>query len=291
MLLSMTGYGRATQTYREKTITVELRALNGKFSDLRFKIPQNYREKEPLIRRLVMDKVHRGKVDMLLEISSDQGDDGYGLNKALFRKYYQELNSITDELGMSKADMLSAILRIPNVVSAAEGTVDDDEWKAVQRVIRASLDTFAAFRKTEGDALEADMRLRIETIQKTLEQVNPFDLDRQERLRKRLRQRFEEYKSNDTVDENRFEQELIYYFEKLDLNEEKVRLAQHCKHFLEVLNIKQEIKGKKLNFISQEIGREINTMGAKAHSSDIQRLVVVMKDELEKIKEQSANIV
>lgn len=287
----MTGYGRATHHYNDKTIKVELRALNGKFSDLRFKIPQNYREKEPLIRRLVMDRVHRGKVDLLLEISSEQGAEGFGLNKGLFKAYYHELNTLADELSIPKTDMLSAILRIPNVVGAAEGTIEEEEWAAVQQAINTALDTFVDFRKTEGDALAADLRLRIETIQATLEQVNPFDKDRQERLRQRLRQRFEEYKSNETVDENRFEQELIYYFEKLDLNEEKVRLAQHCKHFLEVLSKSKEIKGKKLNFISQEIGREINTMGAKAHSADIQRLVVAMKDELEKIKEQSANIV
>lgn len=291
MLLSMTGYGRASKTYKDKTIKVELRALNGKFSDLRFKIPQNYREKEALIRRLVMDKVHRGKVDLTIEISSDQGDDGYGLNKALFRKYYRELNELSGELNIPQTDMLSAILRIPNVVAAAEGTVEEEEWEAVKAALNEALDLFRQFRKMEGEALEKDMELRIKTIAENLEQINPFDAERQDRLRKRLRQRFEEYQSNDTVDENRFEQELIYYFEKLDLNEEKVRLAQHCKYFLEVLAKKQDVKGKKLNFISQEIGREINTMGAKAHSSDIQRLVVVMKDELEKIKEQSANIV
>lgn len=291
MLLSMTGYGRATHSYKEKTITVELRALNGKFSDLRFKIPQNYREKEPFIRKIVMDKVQRGKVDLLLEVTSQQGDDGYGLNKGLFRKYHQELNALADELDIPKTDMLSAILRIPNIVSAEEGSVEKEEWEAVTATMKAALETFHAFRATEGEALEKDLRLRITNIQEALAQVDPFDKERQEHLRKRLRQRFEEYKSNESVDENRFEQELIYYFEKLDLNEEKVRLAQHCKHFLEVLNKQQDIKGKKLNFISQEIGREINTMGAKAHSSDIQRLVVAMKDELEKIKEQSANIV
>ncbi|MEM9990146.1 MAG: YicC/YloC family endoribonuclease [Bacteroidota bacterium] len=291
MLLSMTGYGRASQMYRNKKITVELRALNGKFSDLRFKVPQNYREKEAIIRRTVMDKVHRGKLDLLIEVTSQQGDDGYGLNKALFRKYHQELNQLAEELQIPKTDMLSSILRIPNVVAAAEGTIDEEEWKAVQQVMNAALAKFQQFRASEGEALKRDMRLHVETIMENLAAINPFDTERQDRLRKRLRQRFEDYKSNETVDENRFEQELIYYFEKMDLNEEKVRLAQHCKYFLEVLDKSHEIKGKKLNFISQEIGREINTMGAKAHSSDIQRLVVVMKDELEKIKEQSANIV
>lgn len=287
----MTGYGRVAKAYKDKTITIEVRSLNSKFTDVRLKVPQNYKEKEAEIRKMIADKAERGKLDVNIDISSHQGDEAYGLNKALFRKYFQELKELSIELGMGQDDMLQAILKLPNVVATEEGEISEDEWKAVQGAIEEVLQKFQSFRAAEGNAMEKDLVIRIEKITSLLSQLDPFEEERVQKLRQRLKQNLEEYVQKEKIDENRFEQEIIYYLEKIDITEEKVRLEQHCKYFLEELNKKQTIKGRKLSFISQEMGREINTMGAKAYSSNIQRLVVGMKDELEKIKEQVANSV
>ncbi len=287
----MTGYGRVAKAYKDKTITIEVRSLNSKFTDVRLKVPQNYKEKEAEIRKMIADKAERGKLDVNIDISSHQGDEAYGLNKALFRKYFQELKELSIELGMGQDDMLQAILKLPNVVATEEGEISEDEWKAVQGAIEEVLQKFQSFRAAEGNAMEKDLVIRIEKITSLLSQLDPFEEERVQKLRQRLKQNLEEYVQKEKIDENRFEQEIIYYLEKIDITEEKVRLEQHCKYFLEELNKNQTIKGRKLSFISQEMGREINTMGAKAYSSNIQRLVVGMKDELEKIKEQVANSV
>ena len=287
----MTGYGRVSHTYGEKTINVEIRSLNSKFTDIRIKLPQNYREKESDVRRIVTERVDRGKVDLNIDVSSHQGDDEYGLNEPLFRKYHRELSKLSAELGIPSGDMLQAILRLPNVVASAAGTVSAEEWKALMGALNAAIDNFEKFRSAEGGAMEDDMRLRVNNILEFLGQLNPYEEERIARMRQRMHQNLEEYLGKDKIDENRFEQEILFYLEKIDITEEKVRLEQHCKYYLEELDKKKVSKGRKLSFISQEMGREINTMGAKAYSSEIQRLVVGMKDELEKIKEQVANSV
>jgi uncharacterized protein (TIGR00255 family) len=287
----MTGYGRATKSFRNKTIMVEIRSLNSKYSDLRIKIPQHYREHETVLRRIVTDGTQRGKVDMNIELKSLQGDDEFGLNKPLFRRYYKELSELGQELNMEGGDLFQAILRIPNVVSSGLESIDDEEWQALLDTLNEAMDNFRKFRETEGQALAVDLQQRINIIMELLVQTSPFEQERVEKLRQRLYQNLEDYLGKENVDENRFEQEILFYLEKMDINEEKVRLEQHCKFFLEEMAKKATSKGRKLSFISQEIGREINTLGAKAYSSDIQRLVVGMKDELEKIKEQVANIV
>lgn len=291
MLLSMTGYGRATGTFREKTITIEVRALNSKFTDVRFKIPQNYRERETTFRKIVTDKAERGKIDLLIDVKSDSGDDEYGLNHALFKRYYAELSSLARELSLPQSDILQAIMRIPNVVSAAENSVDDEEWVFIEKLLKEALNNFTKFRHSEGVAMETDLTLRVNNIATLLESLQPFEEERVVRLRQRLDQTLQDHLAKENIDENRFEQELLFYMEKMDVTEEKVRLGQHCKYFIEQLEQKSTLKGRKLSFISQEMGREINTLGAKAYSSDIQRVVVEMKDELEKIKEQVANCV
>jgi len=187
--------------------------------------------------------------------------------------------------------MLQAILRIPNVVTSDAETIDEEEWKEVYKALELAMDKFQKYRATEGGAMEEDMNMRVDNIAALLQQLDPHEKERVERLRQRMYQNLEDYLGKDKVDENRFEQEILFYLEKIDITEEKVRLEQHCKYFKEELSKKQPLKGRKLSFISQEMGREINTMGAKAYSSDIQRLVVGMKDELEKIKEQVANSV
>jgi uncharacterized protein (TIGR00255 family) len=292
MLLSMTGYGKASNVYKGKKINVEMRTLNGRNTDVRFKMPQNYREKEHLLRRIVLDKARRGKIEAGVEVITDGGNDAYGLNQALFTKYYEELTSLSQSLNLPQGDMMTAILRIPNVVMAEEGTLSEEEWRVVESTFNEALTHLEQFREAEGEALAKDLIQRVEIIQRTLEQIAPHEADRIVQVRERLQSRVDEYLNKEEMDENRFEQEILFYLEKMDINEEKVRLAQHCKYFLEVLRKKDTVvKGKKLGFISQEIGREINTMGAKANSHGIQRLVVEMKDELEKIKEQVLNVV
>ena len=289
MLLSMTGYGRVSRNYRDKTIIVEIRSLNSKFTDLRLKAPQHYKEKEPDIRKILTERLERGKIDFALEINSSTGEDGFALNIPLFKRYVTELRQLSAELKVETGDLLQAVLRLPNVVATANDEIEEQEWENVFSAIKEAIEQFEQFRASEGKVLQEELRSRIVLIQENLEKVGPLEGERVVRMRQRLHQNLEESLGKEKIDENRFEQEIIHYLEKLDITEEKVRLAQHCKYFIEELTQQGTQKGRKLSFISQEIGREINTLGAKAYSSEIQRLVVVMKDELEKIKEQVAN--
>ena len=289
MLLSMTGYGRVSRNYRDKTIIVEIRSLNSKFTDLRLKTPQHYKEKEPDIRKILTERLERGKIDFTLELNSSTGEDGFALNIPLFKRYVTELRQLSAELKVETGDLLQAVLRLPNVVATANDEIEEQEWENVFSAIKEAIEQFEQFRASEGKVLQEELRSRIVLIQENLEKVGPLEGERVVRMRQRLHQNLEESLGKEKIDENRFEQEIIHYLEKLDITEEKVRLAQHCKYFIEELTQQGTQKGRKLSFISQEIGREINTLGAKAYSSEIQRLVVVMKDELEKIKEQVAN--
>ncbi len=291
MLLSMTGFGRATKNFGNKTIEVEIRSLNSKLGDLRFRMPGNYKEKELELRKLLTDVAERGKIDVNIYIRSLQGDDDFSLNTALFRRYYTELRALADELGIEKADILQAIMRIPSVVGSADGIIDPDEWQALLDTMQAALNDFVAFRKVEGAAMSVELRSRIEIIAELLTRVEPFEKDRIEKYRTRIEQNLADFLGKENVDRNRFEQEVIFYIEKIDITEEKVRLDQHLKYFIEQFTGQNSAKGRTLNFIAQEIGREINTLGSKAYSADIQRIVVQMKDELEKIKEIVANLV
>jgi uncharacterized protein (TIGR00255 family) len=285
----MTGYGRVSRNYRDKTIIVEIRSLNSKFTDLRLKAPQHYKEKEPDIRKILTERLERGKIDFALEINSSTGEDGFALNIPLFKRYVTELRQLSAELKVETGDLLQAVLRLPNVVATANDEIEEQEWDNVFSAIKEAIEQFEQFRASEGKVLQEELRSRVVLIQENLEKVGPLEGERVVRMRQRLHQNLEESLGKEKIDENRFEQEIIHYLEKLDITEEKVRLAQHCKYFIEELSQPGTQKGRKLSFISQEIGREINTLGAKAYSSEIQRLVVVMKDELEKIKEQVAN--
>lgn len=291
MVLSMTGYGQASNQFKDKTIRVEIKSLNGKTSDIRCKVPGSYKEKEIQLRKNLMDKAYRGKFDFTLTVESDKGDDEYGLNKALFRKYYTELRELQEELNIESGDIIQSILRIPNVVGAVNEEVDEEEWTAVMKTTDEAINALNNFRAEEGKAAESDLKTAATAITDLLKKVEPFEVERIETLKERFRKNLEEFQTDEQVDRNRFEQEIIYYLEKLDINEEKVRLAQHCKYFNEVLASGKPAIGKKLGFIAQEMGREINTLGAKANDKNIQQMVVSMKDALEKIKEQVANIV
>ncbi len=292
MLLSMTGYGRASRKLDEKSVIVEMKSLNSKYLDLKTRLPQGFHDKEMVIRQMLTKAAKRGKIDISVEIQQQGTEHDMLFNKDLFAAYYKQLKAIKEELGISDhADLVQSIMRIPNVTSSGEGNIDDKVWQLVQDTIKDAVTAFNIFRKAEGDVTEQDFRLRVSNIQKLLKELAPFEAPRIERLRERYKQQLSELKLQNGFDENRFEQEIIFYIEKLDLSEEKLRLEQHCDYFIEQLDdTKLKIKGKKLNFISQEMGREINTLGSKANNADIQRIVVQMKDELEKIKEQTANI-
>lgn len=291
MLLSMTGFGKATSAYAEKTIDIEIRSLNSKMTETRFRLPNNYREREFELRKLLTDAAERGKIDVNINIRSQFGDEGFALNTALFRRYYTELKSLADELSIDNADILQSVMRIPSVVGAADTEINPSEWQAVTDTMKLAIQDFMQFRKQEGQAMGNELRQRVDSIMTLLVQVPPFEAMRIEKIRQRMTQNLEEFLGKENVDRNRFEQEVIFYLEKIDITEEKVRLEQHCRYFIEQLEDTNSQKGRTLNFISQEIGREINTLGAKAYSADIQRLVVQMKDELEKVKEIVANLV
>jgi uncharacterized protein (TIGR00255 family) len=290
MLRSMTGFGRANGNYQDKTIMVELRSLNSKVTDLKLRYPSDYRDKELEIRRLVNDHATRGKIDFVLEVQNADGAATVSLNEPLFRGYFLALSKLADDLDMSKADLLPTIMRIPNVVATQSSESNEEEWEYIQTIILQALKALEAFRKQEGKTIATDLRQRVETIKLLLQQVTPYEQERFARMRERLRTNMEEIFGKENIDTNRFEQELIYYLEKMDMSEEKQRLAQHCHYFIEQMAAENSSNGRTLTFITQEMGREINTLGAKAYDAEIQRMVVQMKDELEKIKEQLANV-
>jgi uncharacterized protein (TIGR00255 family) len=290
MLLSMTGFGRLKCSWQNKTIIVEIKSLNSKSFDLRNKTPQNYRNKEADIRKILNEKFERGKIDLILEIQSESDEPQNLINKVLFEKYYRELNQLKNDLGIGDVDFFQSILRLPNIVETGEEEFSEEEWEKVLQTIYDCIEELNSYREKEGQSIETDMKLRIQHIQEFLSSVPFFEQERIQRVKDRLRENLALYEGREKVDENRFEQEIIYFLEKMDITEEKLRLSQNCTYFLDELSKPEKSKGRKLGFISQEIGREINTLGAKANHADIQKLVISMKDELEKIKEQVANV-
>lgn len=291
MLHSMTGYGRATGNYGDKTIDIEIRSVNSKGADFRLRIPNNYKDKEGYFRRLLQEKAERGKVDVVIEVTSPYGEEQYSLNKLLFKKYYEEVRDTLANIGGKEEGIANAILRIPNILTLEEVEQDPQEWAVISETFESAMDAFVKYRMEEGRILLDDFQVRVENILVKLDEVEPYEVERVPRMKEKLQQLLQTQFTPEQIDQNRFEQELIFYFERYDITEEKVRLRQHCDYFMDELNSQEHAKGRKLNFISQEMGREINTLGSKANHSEIQRIVVIMKDELEKIKEQLANIV
>jgi uncharacterized protein (TIGR00255 family) len=290
MLLSMTGYGRASGAIGDKALAVEVRALNSKITDIKLRLPGDFKEREIELRKLIADHAERGKLDVVLDIQQADGATSVNINASLFKGYYREISRLIQETGIPQGDVLQSILRIPNVIAMPVGEINEAEWQAICDTVTQALDQLKLFRRHEGKALEADLRVRVANILLALSDAGAFEIERINRMRERLRNNLEEFVGKENVDQNRYEQEILYYIEKMDITEEKVRLEQHCKHFLEQVDNKQISGGRTLGFLSQEMGREINTLGAKAYDADIQRLVVNMKDELEKIKEQLANV-
>jgi uncharacterized protein (TIGR00255 family) len=291
MIKSMTGYGIASFDSGRTKYTVEIKSLNSKFLELSLRLPKVFSEKEFQLRNDCSKQIERGKVN--LSINAEQADaaeaKAAGIDKALLKHYYNQLKSVSDELNEPGGNLLQLALGLPDVVRFAEDTVSDDEWKLVEKTFNQAMAAFQQFRGDEGNVLEQDIRMRIGIILKNLELVEIEEPKRVPVIRERLNQFLSEAVGAESIDKNRFEQELIYFIDRLDITEEKIRLKAHCDYFLETLK-NADANGKKLGFISQEIGREINTLGSKANDANMQKLVVGMKEELEKIKEQLLNV-
>lgn len=286
----MTGFGHSKAEINGKVIRVEIKSLNARSTEIRCKLPNAYRDREMDLRKKVIDALQRGKLDLTITLDGFSDEENAFINADAFKKYFKELNALRQELNITEGDILQSILRIPNVVGQNEDMADDEEWTIVDRTIDEAIINIKKFRADEGLVLRADLLERVKYIEQHLKSIEPFEQARLDRIKDRLKKNMEEFVINQQVDQNRYEQEILYYIEKLDINEEKVRLSQHCIYFKDELDAKDDQKGRKLSFIAQEIGREINTIGAKANDSDIQQYVVMMKDELEKLKEQLANI-
>jgi len=290
MILSMTGYGKSVCELPNKKVTVEVKSLNSKQMDLGTRIPTIYKEKELEIRSDLTSRLTRGKVDFSIYVETQTGEKVVVINKDVIRGYYAQLKELSDEFGQSdRTDFMRIIMPLPDTVTVEQPQLGEDEWMKVKETIDQAVANLSEYRKREGMALESDLRQRISIIESYLAEVPRYEVGRVEKVRARIEKNLEDLIAKGTADMNRLEQEMILYVEKLDINEEKVRLAQHLKYFIETMETEQQ-PGKKLGFIAQEMGREINTLGSKANEANLQKLVIQMKDELEKIKEQILNV-
>lgn len=285
----MTGYGKAEATIGSRKFTVELRSLNSKQFDLNVRMPSVYKEKEMKLRNWLSKEVVRGKADLGIYYDADGSEKRVTLNKALIEAYHSDMKAVAKEIGQDEVDYMSLIMRIPDVLRPEKEELNEEEWGEIMKLIKEANTMFQGYRSQEGDGLQKDFEERIGKIMQLDADLDEAVNARIKRIKDRIRTNLDEVIDPDKVDQNRFEQEVVYYLEKIDVTEERVRLAANCNYFLEILR-NGAAQGKKLGFISQEIGREINTLGSKANDSDIQRVVVQMKDELEKIKEQVLNV-
>lgn len=290
MIRSMTGFGKTQFEVGNKKLTLEIKSLNSKQLDINTRVPSMYREKDLEIRRLISEMLIRGKVDFALYLDNLGTESSAKINKAIVGEYFRQLSEVHTELGLPVNDsIMQSIMRLPDTVKTVYEELDETEWLIVRENLVKTLEHLNGFRDQEGQALQNDIEGNIRNILDLLAQVDPHENQRMDTVKARIMENLESLQLNGGVDKNRFEQELIYYLEKLDINEEKVRLANHCSYFFETM-AEKEPSGRKLGFIAQEIGREINTLGSKANESNLQRIVVQMKDNLEKIKEQVLNV-
>lgn len=290
MIKSMTGYGKAVAETPQKKISIEIKSLNSKQLDLNIKLPWLYKEKETEVRTIISQMLDRGKIDLTIFFDSIDQEISTVINKGAVKNYYNQFTDIASDLGIKLDDQIfTAIMKLPETLKTDRNEIPEEEWQLVRTKIIESVKILDQFRIEEGNSIMNDMQKCIERILSLLGNIGKFEPERVNRVREKLKQLLEENIGSENIDKNRFEQELIYYLEKYDINEEKVRLKTHCDYFLETLKTDSP-NGKLLNFICQEIGREINTIGSKANDASIQKLVVMMKDELEKIKEQTLNV-
>ncbi len=290
MLKSMTGFGRAEQNVGDKTFLLDIKSLNGKQFDLNLKMPAFLKPFEFDIRKLLSEGLGRGTVDCSINLKETGNAKPITINTDLARAYYQPLAKLATELGLSTDDLLSTIIKLPEVITPSSETLTDDEWKQFTNIVNAAIENLNEHRINEGASLKQELELRISNILYQQQTVIDLEPVRKQKIREGITKLLEENVGKENYDGNRLEQELIYYIEKIDITEEQVRLKNHCAYFITILNEGEESKGKKLSFILQEIGREINTTGAKAYDATIQKCVVLMKDELEKAKEQVLNV-
>jgi len=289
MLKSMTGYGKTVTEFNGKKITVEIKSLNSKQADVYVKTPLIYREKETEIRNETIKKLERGKIEFSIYIENNGNNKNITINKELFAEYYEQLKKIKDELFPNQnPDWTSIITQLPETLSQKNEELDEQEWKTIHNAIINTIDLLDNYRTIEGNTLENEIISHVTKIEELHLQVTNFEKERIETIKNRISQNLNDVIGNEGFDKNRFEQELIYYLEKIDITEERVRLSNNCTYFKETCS--ENNPGRKLGFIAQEIGREINTLGSKANHSEIQKIVVQMKDELEKVKEQLLNI-
>lgn len=290
MIKSMTGFGRAEQTVNEKTFLVELKSLNGKQFEINLRIPPLLKSYEFDVRNLIQENLLRGNIDCSIIIKQNGASRPVIVNTDLIKAYFKQIEVLAGELNIDTNNVLSALLRLPEVVTPSNDILNESDWEALKSVLQSALDELTKHRLEEGKAIENDLLLRIENIHAQEEEIVKLEPNRKQRIRDEIVALLEANVGKENYDGNRLEQELIYYIEKIDITEEQVRLKNHCEYFKDILNGPEESKGKKLSFVLQEIGREINTTGSKAYDAAIQKCVVLMKDEMEKAKEQVLNV-
>ena len=288
MIRSMTGFGKATLELVDKTINVEIRSLNSKGADISLRLSSGLRNYELELRNEISKQLERGKIALSIYIESKKAETPVEINVELAKAYHEQLKKLAKELNEPIGEALNQVLKFPDVLKSERKETDENEWKQIKQCVNEAIVQLNKFRDMEGISLQKDFEERLNKIGNCLEEIKKLDLVRINSIKERIRNNIEDVIGKGKIDENRFEQELIYYVEKLDINEEKVRLKTHLDYFIETC--KEAAPGRKLNFISQEIGREINTIGSKANDAQMQKLVVLMKDELEKIKEQANNV-
>jgi len=284
----MTGFGKATKEFENKTVNVEIRSLNSKNLDLSLRLSSTYRDKEHELKSEITKLLERGKVDLSVYVESKIEETPVQINTDLAKSYYIQLKQLATELNEPSTNLMAHVLKMPDVLKSERKEPNEQDWKDIQSVIFLAVEGLNNFRLDEGKSIEKDFETRLGIIADSLDKIKEHDATRIQNIRDRIKKNLEEVVGKEKVDNNRFEQELIYYIEKLDINEEKVRLKTHLDYFIKTM--KEPAGGRKLNFIGQEIGREVNTIGSKANDAEMQKLVVLMKDELEKIKEQTNNV-
>lgn len=286
----MTGYGRTEQVVGDITFLVEIKSLNGKQFDINLRLPAILKSSEFDIRGILSEKLQRGSIDCVINLKETGSAKPVTINTSLAKAYYEPIKEIAGALGLDTSTILSSLLKLPEVITPAAETLSEEEWEGFKDVLLNAIHRLNNHREEEGRVLEKDILMRIAHIERFKADVAVLEPARKQKVRENLQKQLSENLPKDTVDQNRMEQELIYYIEKLDIHEEQIRLGNHCQYLKEIINEPGDIKGKKISFLLQEIGREINTIGSKASDSEIQKLVVQMKDELEKAKEQVLNI-
>jgi len=290
MLTSMTGFGKALCDLRGRKIWIEIKSLNSKQADISSRLPSLLREKELEVKNEISRLLERGKIDCYISIEVTAEEAIYRINKEMIKNYVSQLKEVSEELQLDTTERLIQVaMQLPESIKIEKDELKEEDWSIVLKTLQSALENVREYREREGNTLEKDIRSRVRLIMEKQKQIPSYEKIRIENIKKRIQQNLNDLKLEESYNPNRFEQELIYYLDKLDITEEQVRLASHCDYFLEVMSA-PEPAGRKLGFIAQEIGREINTLGAKANETNIQKLVVEMKDELEKIKEQLNNV-